>query len=197
MEELILQIRQKLGPEPRSIGFLRYLQLKAWAPTWAWSDSINVIYKNQRALLNHGQVVWAHIVQANVLLFEPGADDCPALAIYGTSTSLDGDIELLEITARDLFSLKGTEPRDPELRIFADKITDEMSTPMKLKVPSSMTDGLDLFLTTIMVPRKHLPNRRLSLSFFPLLIAPKKTKATLIVPSQFWPRNFIRVWKQS
>lgn len=183
-----------MGESPRSLGLLNYLRIKAWAPRWVHYDKMKIIYRYQRRLLKRGHIVWAHIVQANSLLFKPGSEDCPANVVYGTSAELDNRLDLLADIAHGLFSLKKTHPDDRELRRFADSITDELERSMRMAVPKSLTEGLNVFMTSIMVPRKHLPNGYLSQSFFPLLILPRVTEATMIVPCEFWSEELMRHW---
>lgn len=196
MQDVINSARDSLGPAPRSLGFFEWLGLKAWAPQWLWfsNDRLAEVYANQRDLLEKGRVVWGHIVQANSLLFEPGSEDCPAAALYSPSRALDDEVGLLGEIAHGLYELKETVPDDPELQIFARTLTSEVETLMKVKVPPKLTEGHDVYYTCIMVPRKHLPNGFLTQRFFPLLIAPALTQATMILPARYWPPDLVQHW---
>ena len=196
MHEVIAGVRDKLGPAPRSFGFSEWLGLRAWAPWWVWlaDDPLKEVYKRQRTLMREGRVVWGHIVQANELLFESGNGDCPAAALYSPDPALDGQLELLREIAHGLFDLKHTQPSDPELSVFARTLTDEMERLMKVRVPPKLTSGYEVYYTTIMVPRKHVPERKLALPFFPLLIAPQATEATMILPWRYWSTELVDQW---
>ncbi len=62
---------------------------------------------------------------------------------------------------------------------------------MKLRVPPDLAAGDELYLTTIMVIRAHLPMGFLDRSHLPLLIDPDGREPTMILPALFWPRTLV------
>jgi hypothetical protein len=44
------------------------------------------------------------------------------------------------------------------------------------------------------VSRNHLPGGRLLDNLFPLLVAPERTEATMILPGRFWPLKLVQSW---
>ena len=46
-----------------------------------------------------------------------------------------------------------------------------------------------------MVHRKHLPRGYLRANWFPLVVAPKETPASVILPGRYWDAELVRRWK--
>ncbi|MEM7263845.1 MAG: hypothetical protein AAF488_17795 [Planctomycetota bacterium] len=199
-QDLIEQTRatfEAARPPYRGVrGFFAWRKLRAVEPRWmrGTPDRLLEIYRNQRALIERGQVVWGCIVQANVLLYEPGPDDCPAAVIYSPDPEMDGRLRLFRSISESLYRLKGSEPSSRSLQRFAETLTDEHERLMKLPVPRRLTHGTEVIYTSIMVPRKHVPGGYLAQSYFPLLVAPEITEATMILPVDFWAPGLIEAW---
>lgn len=154
-----------------------------------FSDPLKKFYKRQGQLLAHGRVVWGGVVQANSLLFEPGASDHPAKIIYSNDPYFDDqNYHLLEIAER-LFALKGTTPEDPELALAAKSVTDEMKRQFGVHLPKSLTDGMEVISSETMIIRAHLPFGMLVDRALPLLIHPS-TEQVMLVPHQFLTNEF-------
>jgi hypothetical protein len=163
-----------------------------WLPA---DDPLGEVYHRQDLLLREGKVVWGHLVQANQHLFRLGPDDHPALTIYAASATFDDGFRDLEVIARRLFGLKNTTPDDPDELRAAARITDERDRKMGWVVPPTLTGGKEVFATTFMVFRSHLPQRHLQSGWFPLLIH-AETPAVMIVPSIYWPNELVQRWSR-
>ncbi len=200
MQNLLEIARRNFGPPGarKFSWFLRTFYLNISTPSWCDSDDdLFATFQNQRLLMSNGIVVWAHIVQANRLLFEAGNDNCPASVVFSPNVSLKIDPNDLGKVAKALFKLKGTSPIESELKEFADNITDERTRTFGLKVPKSISPRVDLYEASTFVTRKHLPNRILTRPFFPLLIAPRAPYYNIPLPSRYWPPQFVDYWCQS
>lgn len=203
MRELIQQCRVKFGPSPRkfewwqvgqSVGFW---PIREWAkqyryyfpdpPAWCVDDPLIQLFQDRKKLLQNGRVVWAHLLQANSLLFNPGFGDSPASIVYGLDAAWDDETDLLQTIAHKLHGLKGSVPDEPQLRPIAAHLTSEMDRSMKMLVPDPICRGRELVATSIMVHRKHLPSGYLTGGLLPLIINPRETACTMILPSRFWP----------
>jgi hypothetical protein len=169
-----------------------YLEIET--PGWARKDRLQIFFKNQKRLFAEGKLVWAHIVQANTLLFSPGRDGCPALVVYAAIDRPDLDPAILSAIASKVFDLKGTQPTDPNLLKVADCLTDECSRPFGLFLPSSFALNIPCEITTIYVDRKHLPNGYLSKGIFPMIVSDRDPKIATILPSLYWPPATIDWW---
>jgi len=178
----------------RSLPFWSKGYPKIPMPSWAVNDPLARLWKDFPTLLKAARVVWAHIVQANELLFQRGSQDCPGEVVYDPRGLKEaGD---LAVVAEQLFSLKGTKPFDSELVAVADHLTSERSRVFGRPVPKKISE-YPLRFSTIFFCRKHLPNRRLSLPCFPILVNEECLGSVMVLPSRWWPAELIDVWKEA
>lgn len=196
-EDIIDRCRLTFGaPGKRKFGLRdRLCYLPLWRPTWCHQgDGLWQTLEYQWQIFKEGRIVWAHIVQANVDLFEPGTKDCPASIVFCPDDSVNVGVDVLSYAARSLFALKGTFPKDPELLDIAKKVTDEYSRTFGLLVPKRLSSGYELYEATTFIARKHLPNQMLTGSFFPLLVTCRKPYYSLPLPARYWPKQFVDAW---
>lgn len=179
-------------PPPRP-GLLERLYLRATPPRWCRADDLMTVYRDREKLLRGGSVVLAVLVQANVILFEHGDDDAPAGVIYTADRDAEQPVARMLGVAQRLFSLKNTEPADADEARFARLVSNELGRSFRVTVPDSLSGGLDLTYTTIMVHRKHLPDGRLVAPYFPLLTH-AESRAAMILPARYWPDDFVEGW---
>jgi hypothetical protein len=173
-----------LTPEERA-----YVRLPP--PPWIASDELRRLIDDHPKLLLEGRVVWGHLVQANNALFAPGAEDSPAEVVYDPSGRLAP--EHLAPIARQLFKLKGTRLADADEARIAEHLTAEFTRAFAMPVPRGIA-GDGLLLSTILVARKHLPNQRLSMGYFPILISDACPGSTMILPGRWWPHALAEEW---
>jgi hypothetical protein len=57
--------------------------------------------------------------------------------------------------------------------------------------------GPDVFVSTVLVHRPHLPVNYLAERVFPVLVAPRTIRAVQIVPSRYWPRELRTFWMEA
>lgn len=147
-------------------------------------------YKDQRILIKEGRIALATIVQANTLLFKPGKYSCPAAMVYSEDTFFEEYPDKLKSIASQLFQIKGADCNDKEIQIFSDILADEKVPLFNFKVPEKLTYGKTVFFTTFIVHREHIPNGYIDFKYFPVLILPEKTEASIILPSKYWAPEF-------
>ncbi|MEP3479691.1 MAG: hypothetical protein ABJZ55_10620 [Fuerstiella sp.] len=152
------------------------------------------MFDNKWQVYESGIVVWAHIIQANRLLFEPGKDNCPASVVFAPNWRQHVDVEELGHIAHSLYELKGTVPNEPHLRQLAECLTDERARTFGVRIPPSVSGHLRLVESSTFITRKHLPNRVLTLPFFPIVVASQAPYYNFPLPSRFWPEQFIEFW---
>ncbi len=192
--------RSDFGPPPRRLSWFKSLILWPHRPLYMHHDNrrLSHVYYDYRELLRHGRLAWAHLVQANELLFRPGRYDHPAAVLYRPlPCSVDEGAHLAEMAAQ-LYFLKGrTAEAEPGLVQLAAAITDEMTAIYHYRIPVDRLTSGDVFYTTIMVCRKHLPNGVLAQSSFPLLVDTPRLEAAMILPSQYWAPQLLSLWRNN
>ncbi|MEM9162642.1 MAG: hypothetical protein AAGC54_06180 [Cyanobacteria bacterium P01_F01_bin.4] len=137
------------------------------------------------------------MVQANNQLFEPGKENLPANLVYSPDPWFDHNLSALARLARDLFELKNktlTHPETEELKVFAEAITSEVRGLLNVEIPHHITWDKQVYFTSLVSHRKHLPTGYLKLGWFPLLVAPNKTPAVMVVPERYWSANLKALW---
>ncbi|MBF4488920.1 hypothetical protein IOD06_03365 [Psychrobacter sp. N25K4-3-2] len=171
---------------------LAYLQMMP--PKWMKDD---VLYEqiNQLAkLYKTGKVVWAHVVQANKMLWSSDqAYSCPAGIVYDPTGRTP--VSYLAEIAHKLYTFKNTIPDTDDIEIlkYAEHITDEHTRMLGFDIPSSITP-LPLKSTSLFVWRLHLPNGILQ-SSFPILISDETAEVT-VLPAKFWEQAYYDEWIQ-
>ena len=166
-------------------------------PAWMTNkDPMAAVYRDKAALLQRGQVVCAHIVQANTILFKLFPhNDCPAHIVYSTSPAVEKDPSILRELAHFLYYYKDQplEQVPQQWRDIARVITDEYDR-------SGFTFSLEVNgeqITAHMIPamvfRKLLPRRTLLGSFLPVLTCPESS-TVLILPKRYWTAEFKKAW---
>lgn len=148
---------------------------------------LRTVYNEQPALFKHGRIVWAHVVQANSQLYRMGEMDLPAAFVFSLDPYFDVHWKVLADLAASLFALKGAANPDPADAAFAHIITSETEMVFNTPVPRQRTGDKEVFFTTTMIHRNHLPNWILGANLVPLLVAPDKTRASMILPQRYWP----------
>ena len=165
-------------------------------PFWVGGDPLAQIYKDLPQLYQSGEVVYAYLVQANNNLFKSFPPfNSPADIIF----SLDGfyksePLELQKI-AYELFSYKDEGGAPPEIKQITDSITDEMERSFNIPLPLDFTKNRQIYFTTIVVHRNHLPKKRIVSSVFPIVCDVERSGSTVILPKNYWTKDFISFYK--
>lgn len=157
----------------------------------------------QRDQLANGSVVWGAVVQAHGDLYEADNTEARLAAVVYAEGGIDA--EALQAIAERLYLIKGRLMRleySTDQR-FADLLEDESEQQMRLRVPPGIvTDACEnigqpgnaaCFYTTCVIHPDQLPTGHLQQQLVPLLIAPRQTAATLILPKDYWPPA-VRAW---
>ena len=88
----------------------------------------------QRKIFRDGQVVWAHIIQVNNVLWSPSTiagpenpedDDAPGELVFAVAPSGRVTPDYLQGVAARLAALRGTEPADKNLKKIGDYLEAE------------------------------------------------------------------------
>lgn len=195
--------RERFGPPPRTLDAVDIeacrlnVSPELEAAFRESNDPMLRILSDQRALLDRGEVVWGHLVQANQILFDSSnTHTAPANVIYSLDPAFDGRVDLLGGFAHGLFARKGSVPGERELREFVRVITDERERMMRRELPRTYCGGRSVYFTTCFIRPGHLPGNRIAQPEFPLLVNPRETEAVMILPSRFWSADLVGQWRR-
>ena len=153
------------------------------------------IYSKKSELLQQGEIVYASIVQANIILFNRFPPyNCPAQILYSAEPYFSENSEVLLNTAQKIYKYKGKE-----LDTVPDKwkevtmvITDEYDRTDFTFTLNLDNQSLKYNMITTMVYRKLLPKGKLCGNILPVLTIPN-CKQVLILPKQYWTKEIINI----
>lgn len=197
MKRLIEETRRIYDTKKVRFGFFDRRYNRVSPPSWMKKRKdtrLEAQYRDQELLLSQGDIVFAHLVQANSMLFETGKFDNPAAIVFSLDRHYDDNLGELQKIGHVLFGLKGHSVEDPELKEFADVITDEMKTLFNVPLPSGITDGHEVFCSSIMIHRKHIPSGFMQSGWIPLLVNPRLTNACRVLPERYWAQELVEYW---
>jgi hypothetical protein len=196
VQQLLAECRKNFGMPGRAFSLWdRLTYLRTGRPAWCdRSDRLGLFFENRNDLLKHGQVVWGHIVQANVALFSSGLFDSAANIVFPSDPSVVIDpAELAEVAER-LFELKDTVPGDRQLATLAKHLSDEFDRAFGMPVPNSLSPKFQSLMSSSVVARRHLPQRRLCFPLLPIIVSPRTPKTIMPLPSRYWPDELVEWW---
>jgi hypothetical protein len=201
MNELIKECVDKFGEPPRDHSWwLRWSYLGVPRPSWLVedrSDKLSILFDNLDRLWCEGVVVWAHVVQANQLIWRPGPDNVPGELVYSLEDADRTELQLLGTVARRLYKLKGTSPDDPAEASIAKYISDEHIRVFGHRVPTTICARPRCRMSTTFFVRKHLPLGRLAEPFVPVVVLPEKPHVAMPLPGRFWPDSLLGIWREA
>ncbi len=194
------KIRRKLGDPPREVGSRLEGRHRIRRPEWLEKgEPLSEVLRDRRRLLEHGEVVWAHVVHAHPRLFKKGKDTYPAALVYGLDRWLDDRVSTLESVATSLYRLKHSRVEDPGLEKIAAAITDQHTFLLAESVPPGVYKGIfdapALTYSSTLIDPRHLPKRHFVMSWFPILVAPAVSRSCLLLDHRYWPGFLKQFWK--
>jgi len=199
-DEILNDCVENFGPVPRPHSlWTRYRYLRIPDPPWLRQhphDKMALLFQNVQALFTHGVVVWGHVIQANMLLFEEGNDDCPGEVVFSFARSVQRNPINLQAVSSSLYALKGTNSDDPELDPIADYLAAETVRVFGLPVPPAISPATRCHISTTFFARKHLPDRRLCAMLLPMVVQRDEPHLALPLPERYWPDDFRDRWTQ-
>ncbi|KNY26179.1 tetratricopeptide repeat protein [Pseudobacteroides cellulosolvens] len=197
MKSFMNQAREIFYKERKKLTFCFSWYNRIYKPKWmtkSMDQRFEDTYRHQRILYRNGRIAIGKIVQANTLLFKAGKDDSPAAMVYSEDPYFEENPDKLKTIASFLYSIKGVKCEDEDLQIFSDIMQDEVVPLFNFKVPEKITFGKSVYFTSFIVVRNHLPNGYIDFEYFPVIIYPEKTEASIILPSKYWipmPKDII------
>lgn len=198
--KILSQINTNLGESPRRLNFIDKLTwFQKDLPEWDWRDDDiknSIIFRNKTFI--NGKLTWGMIIQVNNLMFEDSNDNCPGEVLIWKSAIEKFDFEVFKSIAHTIYNLKGESNsiKNRDEKKFALYLEDELIRQYGLKVPYQISQGLELYVSTVYFQRRHIPERKITGSLFPILYLEEDPMVAIIVPSKFWPTEFIELWKE-
>lgn len=172
---------------------------------WVIRPSAQIIYRDQRTVLEHGRVHWGCNLQSHDATFQSGHAPLPGSFVHSTSARYDGrPSELFELRSklfRSMWRLSmpdqlkhqlGSEdelfvpPRDMPV-VTALRRLDRLTLAHGVPIPAEP----NLYGTLTMIHREHFPYQRLTSGLFPVIFAPERSPLAIPLPSSLWPQHFI------
>jgi hypothetical protein len=133
------------------------------------------------------------ILRANTALFHQISGDRPAQMLYTKDEYYYDHPEELLMVADRLFKAKSEDLVNVEDYEELYKILhDDYYRPLNFKLPTEFTDGRDVWVTSIVMIKEHIPFHKVSNFFYPLLVVDGENLGGMIVPKWFWSENFRR-----
>ena len=186
----LLRMREKYQRHPLA-------DLELTPPAWMEpEDPMSELYSQKTALLQQGKIVYAAIVQANMVLFRRIPPfDCPAQIVYSAESYFSEHPEDLYEIAMRIYRYKGLPPETvpDEWKELARVITDEYDRSDFTLSLYREDQSFAYSLIPTMIHRKLLPRKRLCGSMLPVLTVPD-CKQVMILPKRYWTRAFTKAW---
>ena len=134
------------------------------------------------SVLKSGTIYYGFLVEANNMLFTPQTnnsyDVMPAVFIYSTDPYFEEHPYDLQPVSEKLFNDRANNILRNESEYFSN-----------IKVDGKLTDGREVYMTTVMVSRAHLPLGYISANLVPLIADPLHCTSVFIVDVQYWSED--------
>ena len=197
-DKILSYINKKMGRTPRRFNILdKWSWFKQDKPDWLWqNDDIRISVNNWEKVFTHGKITWGHIIQANRLMFQQSTANCPGEILIWHEKTKAFDPDSFSLVAEKLYELKGYSKflDEPDEKEFANYLEDEHIRTYGMRVPESISDNLDLRVSTIFFQRRHIPDGVVKRSLFPILYLEDDPMVIVMVPYKFWPKEFLSHW---
>ena len=196
--DIINGCRLRLGTPPRENIAGQQIKFIMARPEWTKESNAETfarLYEIQSKVLINGKIVWGSIVQAHEDLFKGTGEQLPASIVYSFDESIDSQPKKLDNISEKIFNVKSNNA-DPELKAFAEMLADENTISLKVKVPASISDGLDCYLGFVMIEPDYLPKNKLSKRLLPIIAMPDEYDTALLLPSKFWDSRLAEFFKK-
>lgn len=155
-------------------------------PGWVANSSLDVQYREKNLLIQFGQIVYGVLVEANVQLFSPGANNCPAVFLFSSDEFFNANPKTLADLASEIFNLKNSSSGPAYFSDTAALIKNEMAYFYNFKIPPAAAKNRAVYMSTVLAVRKHLPGKMICGRLLPLLTDPARCASSFVVPFQYW-----------
>ena len=160
-------------------------------------DPLAQVWLDKEKLLCQGTIRFAHIVQANTILFDSyPAQDSAACVVYSTDSYIDEYPEALKSIAQLLYRYKTMPTEFVPLahRDLAAVLKDEYDRSVHRISLLCGEKMVEFVVAPMWIFRHLLPKRKLCGGFLPVLTH-EECNSLLTVPKEYWPFDFALRWK--
>ena len=74
------------------------------------------------------------------------------------------------------------------------ELTGRSHRRQNMLLPKDLCYQKDTYMTTVYIYRPHLPRPLLLRGFFPMLVLPEKTTASMVLPAAYWSDEMLTEW---
>ena len=134
------------------------------------------------SVIQNGEIYYAQLVQANMGLFKKNFSGLAggAVVLYSQDEYYASNPLALQEVAYKLYANKNSNILRQESNFFTN-----------LMVPKSLTEGREVYITSMMLYRLHLPTGYLSDSLFPIIANPQQSTTALVADVKYWSPDLI------
>lgn len=198
-QRILQEVENKLGKAPRTFNWLDKLTwYKQDLPEWDWkNDEIKHSVHNWEKVFKEGKLGWGYVIQANSLLFESSNINAPGEILIWQDETKNFTPQAAYEIAHSLFELKGKSfaIEVVDEKSFAEYLENERIRVYGRQIPERLTNGLKLAVSTVFFQTRHLLDRKLGNTYFPILYLENDPMAAVVVPYKFWPKPLRRIWQ--
>ena len=151
-------------------------------------DELLNMYNMQAEFFEHGKHALGAIVIANEKLYKWGILDLPACIVYSFDKYYNDaeNMKELDNIANQLADLRGRRQENNTLKQIVYILESEVERAFGIKLPYDMTNGRDVFFSTVMIPRKYLPKKKVDRAVYPFNILVGIRPDAMLVPHWYW-----------
>lgn len=145
-------------------------------------------FRDQRALLQRGRVVWGAVIEVNDE--SATADSVEIAVVYAPGRRFDESPTQLQELGQRLTELDKSEPFADDDEPWGEKLR----RVDKMALPQQWTDGTPCYCGNLLVSLPHLPSGAIRHWLVPILILPEFTDAAIVLPHFYWNELFREEW---
>jgi len=201
----LAECRAKFGDSPRNFDAATERMLLVnppWVTKLRLGDVLAKLVQNNtlRRLFRDGDIVWGHVIQANLELFEPAPSidsytyDRPGEIVFSLDDPAVATPSLLEQVASYLAALKYVGGLDIELQPWAEYLNAETIRVVGKQVPAKISPAAKCFVSTTLFRRSHLPDGILCQSLLPIVVVTEQPHFAMPLPKIYWPTSLLEWW---
>jgi|GEM_PF-4258928 len=156
------------------------------------NDPLGRPLKNLSKLYKKGELVYAKLVTGNSQLFEdyPKFFCLPGRVIYSTDSFYKDFPEELSRISDQLLRLR-TETKIPaDCQDIANIMRESGAGDERVAVPVSLTDGREVYLSTVLINLNFLQGKHITSDIFPIICNPKSTTDVFMLHRRYWTKEF-------